>query len=101
MRVLQALGSSSVGTVGAGTLADMYDPHVGVPPTIVLVLFATVTDYTYSQERGQMMGIYYASPLLGPAIGPSTFLHNLSASDRQETLTECECSHRRCPHGRV
>ncbi|THH05496.1 hypothetical protein EW145_g4755 [Phellinidium pouzarii] len=48
MRCLQAFGSSAVFSVGAGTLADIYDPH----------------------ERGKMMGIYYAAPLLGPSLGP-------------------------------
>ncbi|KAL5520057.1 hypothetical protein ACEPAG_1717 [Sanghuangporus baumii] len=48
MRCLQAFGSSSVFSVGAGTLADIYEPH----------------------ERGTMMGIYYAAPLLGPSLGP-------------------------------
>lgn len=40
--------SSAVFSVGAGTLADIYEPH----------------------ERGSMMGIYYAAPLLGPSLGP-------------------------------
>ena len=35
-------------TIGAATLADIYEPH----------------------ERGTMMGIYYAAPLLGPSMGP-------------------------------
>lgn len=35
-------------TIGAATLADIYDPS----------------------ERGRMMGIYYAAPLLGPSMGP-------------------------------
>ncbi|GAA5853337.1 hypothetical protein JCM8547_000289 [Rhodosporidiobolus lusitaniae] len=48
MRVLQSLGSSAVLSLGAGTLADMYDTH----------------------ERGTKLGIFYACPLLGPAIGP-------------------------------
>ncbi|KAJ3491131.1 hypothetical protein NLI96_g912 [Meripilus lineatus] len=48
MRCLQALGSSAVISLGASTLADIYDPH----------------------ERGTMMGIYYCAPLLGPALGP-------------------------------
>ncbi|KPV72502.1 uncharacterized protein RHOBADRAFT_66887 [Rhodotorula graminis WP1] len=48
MRVLQSLGSSAVLALGAGTLADMYDPH----------------------ERGTKLGVYYACPLLGPALGP-------------------------------
>lgn len=34
--------------IGAATLADIYEPH----------------------ERGTMMGLYYAAPLLGPSIGP-------------------------------
>ena len=42
------LRSSAVFSVGAGTLADIYEPH----------------------ERGTMMGIYYAAPLLGPSMGP-------------------------------
>ncbi|KAL4070035.1 major facilitator superfamily domain-containing protein [Scleroderma yunnanense] len=40
--------SSAVLTIGAATLADIYDPH----------------------QRGTMMGIYYVAPLLGPSIGP-------------------------------
>jgi MFS family permease len=42
------LSSAAVMTIGAGTLADIYDP----------------------KERGSMLGVYYAAPLLGPAIGP-------------------------------
>ncbi|CAG8726678.1 10181_t:CDS:2, partial [Acaulospora colombiana] len=42
MRMLQAAGSAAVLAIGAGTLA----------------------------ERGTMMGIYYAAPLLGPSLGP-------------------------------
>lgn len=45
---VNAISSSAVFSVGAGTLADIYDPH----------------------ERGKMMGIYYAAPLLGPSLGP-------------------------------
>ncbi|CAG7852154.1 SubName: Full=Uncharacterized protein {ECO:0000313/EMBL:CCA72097.1} [Serendipita indica DSM 11827] len=48
MRMLQAAGSSAVLSLGAGTLADIYAPH----------------------ERGSMLGIYYAAPLLGPSLGP-------------------------------
>ncbi|GAA6030889.1 hypothetical protein JCM8097_008922 [Rhodosporidiobolus ruineniae] len=48
MRILQSLGSSAVLSLGAGTLADMYDTH----------------------ERGTKLGIFYACPLLGPAAGP-------------------------------
>ncbi|KAL4080850.1 vacuolar DHA amino acid exporter [Scleroderma citrinum] len=48
MRIVQAIGSSAVLTIGAATLADIYDPH----------------------QRGTMMGIYYVAPLLGPSIGP-------------------------------
>lgn len=40
--------ASAVLTIGAATLADIYEPH----------------------ERGTMMGIYYAAPLLGPSMGP-------------------------------
>ncbi|KAF8441022.1 major facilitator superfamily domain-containing protein [Boletus edulis BED1] len=48
MRVIQAAGSSTVISIGAATLADIYEPH----------------------QRGTKMGIYYSAPLLGPAIGP-------------------------------
>ncbi|EJF61025.1 vacuolar DHA amino acid exporter [Dichomitus squalens LYAD-421 SS1] len=48
MRCIQALGSSAVMSLGAATLADIYEPH----------------------ERGTMMGIYYSAPLLGPSLGP-------------------------------
>lgn len=48
MRIVQAAGSSSVLNLGAGTLSDMYDSH----------------------ERGTMMGVYFAGPLLGPSLGP-------------------------------
>lgn len=39
---------AAVLTIGAGTLADIFEPR----------------------ERGAMLGIYYAAPLLGPALGP-------------------------------
>jgi len=48
MRCLQAAGSSAVISIGAATLADIYEPA----------------------ERGTMMGIYYCAPLLGPSLGP-------------------------------
>ncbi|KAI0345658.1 vacuolar DHA amino acid exporter [Trametopsis cervina] len=48
MRCLQAVGTSAIMSLGAATLADIYDPH----------------------ERGTMMGIYYCAPLIGPALGP-------------------------------
>ncbi|KAJ8597216.1 MFS general substrate transporter [Rhizopogon salebrosus TDB-379] len=49
MRMLQGAGySSAVISVGAATLADIYEPH----------------------QRGTMMGIYYSAPLLGPSLGP-------------------------------
>ncbi|KAF8805757.1 MFS general substrate transporter [Phlegmacium glaucopus] len=47
-RCLQAAGSSAVLSIGAATLADIFDP----------------------KERGKKMGIYYMAPLLGPALGP-------------------------------
>ncbi|KAF5376834.1 hypothetical protein D9757_008897 [Collybiopsis confluens] len=48
-RCVQAIGSSAVMSIGAATLADIYDPV----------------------ERGTKasMGIYYIAPLLGPSIG--------------------------------
>ncbi|KAI6166681.1 vacuolar DHA amino acid exporter [Pisolithus thermaeus] len=48
MRIVQATGTSAVLTIGAATLADIYEPH----------------------ERGTVMGIYYCAPLLGPSLGP-------------------------------
>ncbi|KAH9891990.1 MFS general substrate transporter [Cubamyces lactineus] len=48
MRCIQALGSSAVMSLGAATLADIYEPS----------------------QRGTMMGIYYSAPLLGPSLGP-------------------------------
>ncbi|KAG2128725.1 vacuolar DHA amino acid exporter [Suillus clintonianus] len=48
MRVLQAAGSCAVMAISAATLADIYDTH----------------------ERGTTMGIFFAAPLLGPALGP-------------------------------
>lgn len=48
MRTLQAAGSSAAISISAATLADIYDTH----------------------ERGTRMGIFYAAPLLGPALGP-------------------------------
>ncbi|KAF8652847.1 hypothetical protein AX16_004122 [Volvariella volvacea WC 439] len=47
-RCVQNLGLSAVMTIGAATLADIYDPA----------------------ERGTKMGIYYIAPPLGVAIGP-------------------------------
>ncbi|KAF4568437.1 hypothetical protein EYR36_010448 [Pleurotus pulmonarius] len=47
-RCLQGVGSSSVVSLGAATLADLYPPSI----------------------RGTKMGIYYAAPLLGPSLGP-------------------------------
>ena len=40
--------ASAVLAIGAATLADIFEPR----------------------ERGTMMGIYYAAPLLGPSLGP-------------------------------
>ncbi|KAK4702570.1 hypothetical protein P7C70_g3653, partial [Phenoliferia sp. Uapishka_3] len=48
MRILQSLGSSAVLSLGAGTLADIYDVH----------------------ERGTRLGVFYGVPLLGPSLGP-------------------------------
>ncbi|KAH9851171.1 major facilitator superfamily domain-containing protein [Lenzites betulinus] len=48
MRCVQAAGLSAVLSLGAATLADIYEPR----------------------ERGTMMGIYYSGPLLGPSLGP-------------------------------
>ncbi|KAL7421942.1 hypothetical protein Q5752_003714 [Cryptotrichosporon argae] len=48
MRCLQAMGSSAVLSVGAGSLADMYEVH----------------------ERGKKLGWYYGMPMMGPALGP-------------------------------
>ncbi|KAF5390829.1 hypothetical protein D9757_004556 [Collybiopsis confluens] len=47
-RCLQAAGSSAVLSIGAATLADIYDPV----------------------ERGKKMGLYYVAPLLGASLSP-------------------------------
>ncbi|KAJ7452190.1 vacuolar DHA amino acid exporter [Mycena galericulata] len=47
-RCIQATGSSAVMSIGAATLADIFDPV----------------------ERGTKMGIYYIAPLLGPSLAP-------------------------------
>ncbi|KIJ98779.1 hypothetical protein K443DRAFT_194133 [Laccaria amethystina LaAM-08-1] len=47
-RALQAVGSSAVISIGAATLADIFEPA----------------------ERGTKMGVYYMAPPLGTAIGP-------------------------------
>lgn len=52
-RAAEAIGSSAVLALGAGTLSDIYDAH----------------------ERGTKLGIYYAVPLLGKP-------HNTSLADR-------------------
>ncbi|GJE91884.1 MFS general substrate transporter [Phanerochaete sordida] len=48
MRCLQGAGGAAVISIGAATLADIYEPH----------------------ERGTMMGIYYCAPLIGVSLGP-------------------------------
>ncbi|KAF8517403.1 vacuolar DHA amino acid exporter [Hysterangium stoloniferum] len=48
MRILQGTGGSAVLAIGAATLADIYEPR----------------------ERGTVVGIYFAAPLLGPSLGP-------------------------------
>ncbi|OAD66086.1 hypothetical protein PHYBLDRAFT_152885 [Phycomyces blakesleeanus NRRL 1555(-)] len=47
-RGFSAIGSSSVMSMGAGTLADIFEPH----------------------ERGKAFAWYTCGPLLGPALGP-------------------------------
>ncbi|CAO3657130.1 unnamed protein product [Mucor hiemalis] len=47
-RGVSAAGSSSVMSMGAGTLSDIYDAH----------------------ERGRAIALYTCGPLLGPALGP-------------------------------
>ncbi|KAI8885115.1 MFS general substrate transporter [Backusella circina FSU 941] len=47
-RAISAMGSSSVMSMGAGTLSDIYDAH----------------------ERGRAMALYSLGPLVGPAISP-------------------------------
>ncbi|KAK7464750.1 hypothetical protein VKT23_005957 [Stygiomarasmius scandens] len=46
-RIIQAGGSSAVMSIGAATLADIFDP----------------------EERGSKMGLFYIAPLLGPSLG--------------------------------
>lgn len=48
MRLIQAVGSSSVLAVGGGSLSDVF----------------------HSSERGSAFGLYYLGPLVAPMIGP-------------------------------
>jgi MFS family permease len=48
MRILSGGAAASVQAVGAGTIADMWEPR----------------------ERGRAMGIFYLGPLLGPLLAP-------------------------------
>ncbi len=48
MRALQAFGSSSVLSVGGGSLSDIF----------------------HSGERGSAFGLFYLGPLIAPMIGP-------------------------------
>ena len=48
MRILSGGAAASVQAVGAGTIADMWEP----------------------KERGRAMGIFYLGPLMGPLIAP-------------------------------
>lgn len=48
MRLIQAVGSSSVLAVGGGSLGDVF----------------------HSSERGTAFGLYYLGPLVAPMIGP-------------------------------
>ncbi|GAA5843409.1 hypothetical protein JCM3766R1_002943 [Sporobolomyces carnicolor] len=64
MRVLQALGSSAVLALGAGSLADIYDTH----------------------ERGTKLGVFYSVPLVGPALGPILGGALTSGSDWRSTF---------------
>lgn len=47
-RAFSAIGSSSVMSLGAGTISDIYEPH----------------------QRGRAFSLYTCGPLLGPALGP-------------------------------
>ncbi|KNC96350.1 multidrug resistance protein [Spizellomyces punctatus DAOM BR117] len=48
LRIVQAIGASSVQSLGAGTIADLFKPT----------------------ERGRAMGIFLLGPQMGPLIGP-------------------------------
>jgi len=47
-RGIQGIGCSSVNSVGAGTISDVF----------------------FQEERGSAMGVYYLGALVGPAVGP-------------------------------
>jgi len=47
-RAIQGIGCSSVNSVGAGTISDVF----------------------FQEERGSAMGVYYLGALVGPAVGP-------------------------------
>jgi len=67
MRVLQALGSGAVLALGSGTLADIYD--VSFPSSSSARRLAHPS-HQQAHERGTRLGIFYAIPLVGPALGP-------------------------------
>lgn len=54
MHIVQAVGASSVQSLGAGTIADLFQPT----------------------ERGKAMGIFPVGPQLGPLIGESCDLQH-------------------------
>lgn len=78
MRVLQSLGSSAVLSLGAGTLADMYDVSLVSSRPFDLAL---TPSFFQTHERGEKLGVYYSVPLLGPALGPIVGGAVTSASD--------------------
>ncbi|KAI8871244.1 MFS general substrate transporter [Ramicandelaber brevisporus] len=47
-RLVQGVGVSAVMAIGAGSIADVYEPH----------------------ERGTALGLYFIGPLIGPILGP-------------------------------
>lgn len=53
-------------TIGAATLAVGIPPFFAYPP----LSHMSMQDIYDPQERGTVMGIYYATPLLGPSLGP-------------------------------
>ena len=65
MRILQAAGSEFSSTCRSRAKRDAYRSSAAIA-----ISAATLADIYETHERGTMMGIFFAAPLLGPALGP-------------------------------
>jgi MFS family permease len=70
MRCLQAIGSSAVISVGAGSLADMYEVHERGQKVSQFVFYLGFEQRDNGVSADEQLGLFYGMPLLGPALGP-------------------------------